>query len=128
MNPEEVLALQPFIDSGEPLHAPGPGQRALKDLAITFHAEAVHRAALDPLRQMLRLIRFMAQYGWEPDPATEAALVASAPYLAELHRDTVERELQKWQKRGILDDGLVLLREFDMLQPLRQAAKNLREG
>jgi len=78
-------------------------------------------------RQMLRLVRFMAQYGWRPDAETEAALVASAGYLAELHRDTVERELLKWQKRGLLDDGLVLLRRYDMLGPLRAAAQNLRE-
>lgn len=117
-----VNMLYKDLTSGEILDPTGTGVTDIERgiLRARPDADAMRNFREQP-RQMMRLVRFMAQYGWEPDPGIEAALRASVEHLAELDEHGLQKEFGKLKSRGLLDEALPILREYGMLEPLRRA-------
>lgn len=72
-------------------------------------------------KRMMRLVRFMTRYDWEPDAAVEKALEEGAPYLAEIKPESIEKELAKLQSEGNLDAAWTLMEKFNMLPYIEKA-------
>jgi poly(A) polymerase len=93
---------------------PFGGREDLARREIRAVGDAAERFAEDPLR-LLRAVRFVAQLGFEIEPATRRALVAQAASLAEISRERVAQELAKilvseragHALRLLCDDGLM---------------------
>ena len=95
----------------DPFH----GQEDLAAGVVRAVGDADQRMREDRLRA-LRAIRFAARYGFHIEPATRAAIDASAPYLTRLSAERVQQELVKtmeqvdqpaaalrlWQETGAL--------------------------
>ena len=116
------------LSSGEILDPTGVGRQDLERGVLRAIPDADKLAAFrEQPRQMLRLIRFMAQYGWQPDEEEEAAVRASVRYLADVSGHGLKKELHKLKQKGLLDDALALMREFGMLPALREAWRKAKE-
>lgn len=76
------------------LRDPFGGQRDLVAGIVRAVGDAEQRMREDRLRA-LRAIRFAARYDFAIDPATLAALNASAPHLAKLSAERVQQEIVK---------------------------------
>jgi len=72
------------------------------------------------------LVRFMAQYDWTPDLATEQALKMELPALSELSEHGLTKEFRKLQKRGLLNEALAIMHEYGMVPYLREAWENAK--
>lgn len=119
-------------------------------------AARVVRAVGDPDARMredrlraLRAIRFASRFGFEIEPGTWRAVVASAPHMTRLSRERVKQEIEKtmqqvryagraigrWRESGALavlvpalrDVSDVTLASLDLLPPPRNDAKPDRE-
>lgn len=76
------------------LHDPFGGRADLARRVVRAVGDAPTRMAEDRLRA-LRAIRFAARFNFAIEPATWAALVASAPALHRLSRERIQQELVK---------------------------------
>ena len=99
----------------ERLHDPFGGRADLERRVVRAVGDPDARMREDRLRA-LRAIRFAARFGFEIEPATWAAMVASAPHLGRLSAERVHEELRKtmvqvrcpadalarWQESGAL--------------------------
>ena len=72
------------------------------------------RFAEDPLR-LLRVARFVAQLGFRIDPATEAAMVRTAPDLARISKERVLAEISRLLVGEWADHGMETLRATGLL-------------
>lgn len=117
-----VNMLYKDLTSGEILDPTGTGQTDIERGVLRARPdEDVVRAFETQPKRMLRLVRFMAQYNWEPDPEIEQAIHAAVGSLAEISGHSLQKEFNKWKKRGILDAALQFARDYGMLAPLRKA-------
>jgi tRNA nucleotidyltransferase (CCA-adding enzyme) len=110
------------------LHDPFHGQRDIEQRVIRAVGEPNERMREDRLRA-LRAIRFAARFGFDIDPKTWQAIVASAPHLGRLSAERVKQELEKtmeqverpsqalelWRKSGALR---VLITELDSISTI----------
>ena len=76
------------------LHDPFDGRGDLEARLVRAVGDPVERMEEDRLRA-LRAIRFAARFGFEIEPATWRAIVASAPHLTRLSAERVKQELEK---------------------------------
>ena len=76
------------------LHDPFEGQRDMERRLIRAVGDPHERMREDRLRA-LRAIRFAARFGFEIEPDTWRAIVASAPHLGRLSAERVKQELEK---------------------------------
>lgn len=117
-----VNMLYKDLTSGEILDPTGVGQSDVeRGLLRVRPNESAARTFREQPRRMLRLIRFMVQYDWQPDPDVEAALVESAGALEELKRHGIEKEFGKLHRRRLLADALLLMKQYGLLAPLQRA-------
>jgi tRNA nucleotidyltransferase (CCA-adding enzyme) len=86
-----AIAYRPATDE---LRDPFGGQRDLAARVVRAVGDAEQRMREDRLRA-LRAIRFAARYEFAIEPATLAALYASAPHLTRLSAERVQQELVK---------------------------------
>jgi tRNA nucleotidyltransferase (CCA-adding enzyme) len=86
-----AIAYSPRRDE---LRDPFGGQRDLAAKIVRAVGDPDARMREDRLRA-LRAIRFAARFGFAIDPATRAAMDASAPYLGRLSPERVKQELDK---------------------------------
>jgi tRNA nucleotidyltransferase (CCA-adding enzyme) len=110
------------------LHDPFDGRGDLDRRVIRAVGTAADRMREDRLRA-LRGLRFAARFGYEIEPATWAAIVASAPYLTQLSAERVKEELAKtmtqvakpstalrmWRESGALSVLVPRLAELDAI-------------
>jgi mRNA-degrading endonuclease RelE of RelBE toxin-antitoxin system len=110
------------LSSGEIIDPTGTGQRDL-ERGVLRAVPAVDslRAFREQPRQMLRLIRFMVQYDWQPDPPIQAALAASVDALTTISGHGLKKEFHKLKEKGLLDGAMALMAEYGMLASLREA-------
>jgi len=78
----------------EKVHDPFDGRGDLERRVIRAVGEPTERMREDRLRA-LRGIRFASRLGFEIDPATWDAIMASAPHLTRLSAERVKQELEK---------------------------------
>jgi hypothetical protein len=117
-----VNMLYKDLTSGEILDPTGTGQTDIERGVLRARPdEDVIRAFEQQPKRMLRLVRFMAQYDWQPDPEIEQAIYEAVGSLAEISGRSLQKEFNKWKKRGILDTALQFARDYGMLPPLRKA-------
>jgi tRNA nucleotidyltransferase (CCA-adding enzyme) len=76
------------------IHDPFAGQRDLEARVIRAVGEPNERMREDRLRA-LRAIRFASRFGFDIEPRTWNAIVASAPHLGRLSAERVKQELEK---------------------------------
>ena len=76
------------------LHDPFGGRADIERGVVRAVGDPGARMREDRLRA-LRAIRFAARFGFEIDPATWSAIVASAPHLGRLSPERVKQELEK---------------------------------
>lgn len=123
-----VNTLLKDLSSGEILDPTGVGRQDLERGVLRAIPDADKLVAFrEQPRRMLRLIRFMAQYGWQPDEEEEAAMRASVQYLADISGHGLKKEFHKLQQKGLLDTALALMREFGMLPALRAAWRKAKQ-
>ncbi len=110
------------------LHDPFDGRGDLDRHVLRAVGTAADRMREDRLRA-LRALRFAARFGFEIEPATWAAIVASAPYLTQLSAERVKEELAKtmtqvakpssalrmWRESGALSVLVPRLAELDAI-------------
>ena len=101
-------------ESGE-VRDPFGGRDDLRRRVLRAVGDPAERMREDRLRA-LRAIRFAARFGFEIEPATWSAIVASAPHLTRLSAERVKQEIEKtleqverpswafarWQESGAL--------------------------
>jgi tRNA nucleotidyltransferase (CCA-adding enzyme) len=109
------------------LQDPFGGRDDLEAGVVRAVGDADQRMREDRLRA-LRAIRFAARYGFRIDPATRAAIEASAPFLTRLSAERVQQELVKtmeqverpaaalrlWKETGALAVLVPALAEIDV--------------
>jgi tRNA nucleotidyltransferase (CCA-adding enzyme) len=83
-----------FSPSSKELRDPFDGRGDLARKVIRAVGDAEARMREDRLRA-LRAIRFAARFGFEIEPATWKAIVASAPHLDRLSMERVKQEIEK---------------------------------
>lgn len=86
-----AIAYSPSLDE---IRDPFEGQRDLTNRLVRAVGDPDARMREDRLRA-LRAIRFAARFGFTIEPATRAAIEASAPFLGRLSRERVKQELDK---------------------------------
>ncbi len=123
-----VNTLLKDLSTGEIVDPTGLGRQDLASgtLRAIPNADSLRNFREQP-RQMLRLIRFMTQYGWVPSDDVVAALKASVQYLADLTEHGLRKELRKLQTKGLLRDALELMRQYNMLAPMRAAWQKAKQ-
>ncbi|MBX6332650.1 MAG: hypothetical protein IRY91_12450, partial [Gemmatimonadaceae bacterium] len=109
------------------LHDPFGGQRDLERGVVRAVGEPGERMREDRLRA-LRGIRFAARFGFEIEPATWSAIVASAPHLGRLSMERVKQELEKTMEQARHPSrALRLWRESGALATLVPALTRISE-
>lgn len=98
---DEDLARRDFTINAIAVHAeslevrdPFGGREDLERRVVRCVGDAAERMREDRLRA-LRALRFAGRFGFELDPATWAAIKASAPHLGRLSMERVKQELEK---------------------------------
>jgi tRNA nucleotidyltransferase/poly(A) polymerase len=116
------------LTSGEILDPTGRGKTDLEGGVLRTRPDAdIVKVLSENPRVMLRLVRFMVQYDWKPDPELEAALVEAVPRLVDMTEHGLKKEFHKLQVRGILEPALKVMRHYEMLEPLRTAWRKAKE-
>jgi poly(A) polymerase len=98
---------------------PFGGQADLKAGIIRAVGDPVERFAEDPLR-LLRAVRFVAQLGFELEPATRLAIKQGASALAQISRERIIDEMNRLLISTHVARGLRLLADlglFDVFLP-----------
>jgi len=119
---------------GGDLVDPFGGERDLAARLIRAVGDPDERFAEDPLR-LLRAIRFSAQFGFDIEPATWAAIGQNAQALQQISAERINQELNKIllsprpsrPVRQLADDGLMrhIEPEFlDLREPRRERARH----
>lgn len=108
-----ALYLDPLTDE---LYDPQGGLGDLRARRLRAIGEPAQRFAEDALR-LLRLVRFGATLGFEPEPATLEAARAAARQLAAMARERVHKELAAVCARGRIAPFLVLLERCGLVLP-----------
>ncbi len=110
------------------LHDPFDGRGDLERHVLRAVGTAADRMREDRLRA-LRALRFAARFGFEIEPATWAAIVASARFLTQLSAERVKEELSKtmtqvakpssalrmWRESGALSALVPRLADLDAI-------------
>ncbi len=116
------------LTSGELLDPTGTGQRDIEQgLLRARPGSNIVQEFRDQPRRLLRLVRFLVQYGWETADEVEAAAIRAAPALERLSRHDLEKEFGKLQRRGLLQAALPIMEQLEMLGPLSTAWARERE-
>jgi len=84
----------------------------------TLPSQDAARAFQEEPKRMLRLVRFMARYDWEPSEEVEEALLSSLPYLSEIKTKSVLKELNKLKRDGTYKEALQLMKDYGMWEYL----------
>ena len=117
-----------YSPSRRVLHDPFDGRGDMDRRVLRAVGTAADRMREDRLRA-LRALRFAARFGYEIEPATWAAIVASAPYLTQLSAERVKEELsktmtqvakpssalRKWRESGALSALVPRLSDLDAI-------------
>jgi tRNA nucleotidyltransferase (CCA-adding enzyme) len=107
------------------LHDPFDGKRDLERGVIRAVGEPNERMREDRLRA-LRAIRFAARFGFEIEPQTWNAIVASASHLSRLSAERVKQELEKTMEQVQEPSrALGLWRDSSALRTLLPAVANV---
>lgn len=96
------------------LRDPFGGQTDLVQRTIRGVADPAARLAEDPLRA-LRAVRFAASFGCMIEPATRAAVIATAPQLAQVSRERVGQELTRLLLVEDVAEALLLLERLALV-------------
>ncbi len=113
---------------GGELIDPHGGERDLRDGVLRVLGPEAYEE--DPLRP-LRLVRFAAELGFEPDPDTERLTVAAAPRLSEPAPERVFAELRRLIMAARCVEGLELadrLGVLDAVLPELTAQKGIEQS
>lgn len=110
------------------LRDPFHGQQDLEKRLVRAVGEPHERMREDRLRA-LRAIRFAARFGFDIDPRTWEAIVASAPMLSRLSAERVKQEIEKTMEQVTLPSAAFSLWKksgaFDTLIPTLAAISDI---
>lgn len=116
------------LTTGEILDPTGLGKADIEKGLLRAHpGEDLNKAFAEHPKLMLRVVRFMVQYGWEAVPEVMKALRQSAKYLADVSGHGLEKEFTKLYQRGLLDRAIPIFHDFGMWEPLREAWRQAKE-
>lgn len=104
---------------------PYNGMADLKAGLIRAVGEPAERFAEDPLR-LLRAVRFVAQLGFELEPATRAAIKESAEALQQVSRERILEEMNRLLIAPHAARGLRLLADLGLLDVFLPEVVDLR--
>ncbi|MBU1102440.1 HD domain-containing protein, partial [Patescibacteria group bacterium] len=111
-----ALALQPTANSQQPIIIdPFGGQKDLKDRLIRAVGNPEERFNEDALR-MLRAVRFAVELDFAIEEETKKAVKKNAGWLQAIAKERVRDELEKILMSERADEGILLLRELDLLE------------
>lgn len=100
-----AIAYSPRRDE---LRDPFGGQADIERRVVRAVGDPDARMREDRLRA-LRAIRFAARFGFSIDPATQAAIEASAPHLSRLSAERVKQELDKTMEQVATPSSALLI-------------------
>ncbi|HEU4585686.1 MAG TPA: CCA tRNA nucleotidyltransferase [Gemmatimonadaceae bacterium] len=113
--------------SRKELRDPFGGEADLRARIVRAVGVPEERMREDRLRA-LRAIRFASRFGFEIEPATWAAIVASAPHLRRLSMERVKQELEKTMEQvECPSSALRLWRDSGALQVLIPSLANISD-
>ena len=115
-----------FLDplSGEVVDFVG-GREDLAAGTIRAIGDARSRIAEDRLR-MLRAVRLAARLGFTLEPATQAAIAASAPTITDIAAERIGDEIVKILTEGAARRGFELLAATGLLEPILPEVARMR--
>jgi len=134
-----VNMLMKNLSTGEVVDFTGTSVQDIKDGILRGHPEVpLDRTFTDDPLRMLRLVRFMVKYGWEPAPEAVEAVQRNAHRIDIISGERVRDELTKimlsgkfstalrfMQKTGLLKH---VLPEVEALRGVEQAKEHHAEG
>ena len=117
-----VNAIAEPVDGG-PLVDPHDGARDLERRSLRMVSEEAFDR--DPLR-VLRLARFVADLGFEPEPATVAAATKRAPRIGDVAQERVFAELKQVVTSDGALEGLALMAQLGLTEHVLPELEGLR--
>jgi poly(A) polymerase len=101
------------------------GERDLRDRVLRAIGDPAARFAEDKLR-LLRAVRFATRFGLTLDPATAAAVKAMADQITVVSAERIAEELRKVLTDPRRADGMRMLDEVGLLQPILPEAAAMK--